>query len=284
MLGSKFRKLRKARGTSIKQTAEGITSASRLQRWEDGKGEMPIDKVLMLLDKLHLQSDELIDNSDNLKIYTVLVEEAVKNNDVNSLRKTAKELLNFHNANPQNKRLFFQTAIACNFLVDATNEQLMSQQDLLRLKLYFSSVEKWSQENALLFANTQYLLSDQTIYLVSRSLYSELVDLKPEGAFYYLALNALINAMFVLLKKQSFEKGKFILDQLSKLDLPDRYSDEKIRINYAVTVFSYLKTGSTAEMDEFLNGLKSIGLENKVAEFELGFKQFQELNKSAKQG
>ena len=193
-------------------------------------------------------------------------------------KKIAKELLKFHYDNPKNQKCFFQTAIACNFFMDAANKQLMLQDDLLRLQFYFISIEKWSQENALLFANTQYLLSDQTIYVVSRSLYSELIDLDPKGAFYYLALNALLNAVFVLLKKQSFKNAEFILHQLKKLDLPDKYADEKIRINYADTVFAYLKTGSTQEMNIFLDGLKAIGLKNKIAEFKLGFEQFKRLN------
>ncbi|WP_025080619.1 helix-turn-helix domain-containing protein [Lactobacillus hamsteri] len=51
MLGEKFRKLRKAKGINIYKAAEGITSKSSLQRWENGQGEMSIEKVMALLKK-----------------------------------------------------------------------------------------------------------------------------------------------------------------------------------------------------------------------------------------
>lgn len=275
MLGQKFRELRKSQRKSIKEVAEGITSFSSLRRWENGEGEMPVNKVIQLLDKLHIQTDELLNNSANLDIYTVGVEEAVKNNDVETLDKLAHKLLDLHCEALDNSRVFFQAAIACNFYMDFTNKNLMQRDDLLRLKAYFSSIENWTQENVLLFANTQLLLSANDIYLNSRSLVTDLIyGEKKDYSFWHLAVTALLNAVASLIKKKDFTDAQFILRQFRTLDLSDKYLNEKLKIKYFNTFFDYLNTGSTYKMDMFLSGLDVVGLNDKRKEFELGFEQF----------
>lgn len=60
MLGEKFRELRKQQGISIIKVSEGITSASRLQRWENNKGEMSIEKVINLLNRINIRPNEFL--------------------------------------------------------------------------------------------------------------------------------------------------------------------------------------------------------------------------------
>lgn len=281
MLGQKFRELRKAQRKSIKEVAEGITSFSSLRRWENGEGEMPINKVMQLLDKLHIQTDELLNNSANLNIYTIGVEEAVKDNDVETLDKLAHKLLNLHYEAVGNSRVFFQAAIACNFYMDFTNKNLMQRDDLLRLKAYFSGIENWTQENVLLFANTQLLLSANNIYVSSRSLIADLTyGKKKDDSFWHLAITALLNAVASLIKKKDFTDAKFILRQFKTINLSDKYLSEKLKIKYFSTFFDYLDTSSPDKMNMFLSGLDAVGLNNKRKEFELGFSQFKKMNNS----
>lgn len=277
MLGKKFRELRKSQHKSINEVAKGITSFSSLRRWENGEGEMSVNKVMQLLDRLHIQAIELMNNSVNLDIYTDGVNEAVKDNDIDTLSKLAHKLLKLYHEAPSNEKLFFQAAIACNFYLDFTDKKLMKKEDLMRLKSYFSKIEDWTQENVLLFANTQLLLAPQDIYTVSRSLISDLTFWNKNYNFKYLSINALLNATVCLLKKKAFNEARFVFKQLKTFKLSDKYLDEKVRINYFETVCDYLDTKSTYKMDIFLSGLDAIGLNYKREEFELGFSQFKKL-------
>lgn len=277
MLGKKFRDLRKSKGMTIKAVSKDITSPSSLQRWEKGQGEMSIEKIEKLLNKLHIQSDELIDNSDILDIYTIAVEKAVKENDVASLKRITEKLLEYYYADMGNDQLFFEAAIACNFYMDFSNVCLFKKSDLLRLESYFSRVEIWTQEDILLFANTELLMSPQNIYLNSRKIYSKLVETSDNFSYRYLAVNALISAIFCLIKKQSYKEAEFVFKRVKAIDLSDKYLDEIIRINYLDTLFEYLKTDDLSKMNVFLTGLRNTGLESKAKEFELGFSQFLKL-------
>ncbi|WP_277950087.1 hypothetical protein [Lactobacillus sp. LL6] len=263
----------------MRKVAENITSPSSLQRWENGQGEMSVEKVGKLLNKLHIQSDELIDNSNILDIYTATIEKAVKDNDEKSLKKIAKKLINYYYRNPESEQLFFKAAIACNFYMDFTNECLLENDDLVRLKLYFSKIEVWNQEDILLFANTELLLPALSIYINARKIYSALVEEKENFYYKYLAMNALISAVFCLIEKQDFENARFIFKQIKTIDLSDKYLNEITRINYLNTLFKYLETDDLTKMNEFLTGLRNIGLESKAKEFELGFSKFIKLRK-----
>lgn len=280
MLGQKFRELRKAQRKSIKEMAGGITSYSSLRRWENGEGEMPINKVMQLLDKLHIQTGELLSNSANLDIYTIGVEEAVKNNDVETLARLAHKLLDLHYEAVDSSRVFFQAAIACNFYMDFTNTNLMQKTDLLRLRAHFLNIEDWTQENVLLFANTQLLLSAEDIYQIARSLFSFLVgkENSSDKDFYRLSVNALVNAIPCLIKKRDFRNAKFILKQVKILKLSPRYLYERLRVNYFEILLNYLDTKNANEMNRFLSGLDTVGLHDIRKEFDLGFSQFKRMS------
>lgn len=273
MLGKKFRELRKNRKLSIESVAKGITSSSSLQRWESGEGSMPVEKVSQLLVKIHYQLEEL-DDINKLDVYIDDIEKAYQSNNVEMLKKLSLFLLKAYYTQPKDIHIFLQAAIACNYYMDFTNENLLSKSEIIRLKARFTNIETWSEEDVFFFGNIQLLLSAYDVYKISRSLYSYLIDQNQTGAFYQMSVNTLVNSVFVLLKKKAFKQSDFLLNQVEKLKLSEEYVNEQIRINYAKTVFNYLKTGSTQKMEVFLSGLEQAGLKTAVTDFKRGFSQF----------
>lgn len=277
MLGKKFKELRQSKKMSMDETVKGITSKSSLQRWESGKGSMSIKKVESLLERIHVQPSEFLSGKDNLGIYTSKVETMYEKNDIEGLYHLAKKLLDEYELHPSNEKIFFQAAIASNYYMDFTNKNLLSQNNIFKLIIYFSSIEVWTEESVLFFGNIQLLIPTQNVYKFSRSLYSYLIEQKKSGTFYRMAINTLINSIFVLLKKLDFNNANSLLKQMKSLKLSKKYSSDLIRINYAETVFDYLKTGNTNKMNEFLTNLTAIGLVNEAENFKLGFLQFKKI-------
>lgn len=275
MLGEKFRKLRKAKGINIYKAAEGITSKSSLQRWENGQGEMSIEKVLKLLNRIHIDPTEFITQDQPINDFLKKLRTLYAENNVNKIEEIANSYLKEHYDDPTNQLLLFQAASAGNMYMDFTNENLLGKDDILRLRFYFSTIEKWTWESLLYFGNTQLLMEPDDIYKNSRSLFSYLIDGKYKSDFYHSSVGALLNAVFVLLKKKSFKYAKSLLESIKNLNLSNEgYSTDLIRIHYAETVFNYIETNSTQEMELFLDNLESIGLKGQVESFKLGFKQF----------
>ncbi|GAA3630465.1 Rgg/GadR/MutR family transcriptional regulator [Lactobacillus hamsteri] len=278
MLGEKFRKLRKAKGINIYKAAEGITSKSSLQRWENGQGEMSIEKVMALLKKVHVQPDEFVRSLNDLKVYTKNVTVAYQNNDINELKDMASNLLNIYYLDHKNKKVFFQAAIACNYYMDFTNINLLNKNDVLRLRAYFSSIKNWTRENIVIFGNVQLLLDGEYVYATARSLLSCLIDNKNDDDFINkMAVTSLLNAVFVLIKKKSIKKACKLLTQIKHLKCINELHFSQIRIKYAEKVFSCIKRKNTQEMDDFLADLKSIGLIQQANDFALGFSQMKNI-------
>lgn len=98
MLGQKFRKLRQCKNISLDKACEDITSKSSLQRWESGIAEMSYNKVLKLLNRIHIQPKEFIDliQSSELNAYVEPLEEPVKNNDIEKIKDLALLFLKLH--------------------------------------------------------------------------------------------------------------------------------------------------------------------------------------------
>lgn len=278
MLGAKFRKLRKAKNINLYKASEGITSKSSLQRWENGQGEMSIEKVIALLKKIHVQPDEFVRSLNDLKVYTKDVSVAYQNNDISKLKSIANNLLTIHYLDPTDQKIFFQAAIACNYYMDFTNVNLLNENDILRLRAYFSSIKNWTRENIIIFGNVQLLLDGEYVYIIARSLLSCLIDNKTDDdSLNKMGVTSLLNAVFVLIKKESIDKACKLLTQIKNLKYIDELHFSQIRIKYAEKVFSCIKSKNTQEMDDFLADLKSVGLIQQADDFALGFSQMKKI-------
>lgn len=280
-LGNKFKKLRKRKKINIYDACENITSKSSLQRWENGQGEMSIEKVFKLLDRIHIQPKEYVDDlvgHSKLSIYTQKVAMNYQKNDISALKRDAIFLLQAYQANKENIQVFFQAAIACNFYMDLSNENLFKNyEDIVRLKAKFLFIESWTRENVVFFANTQLLIPAEDVYKISRSLYSYLFDHNQVNKFYTMAVNALLNAVFVLFKKRDIKHANRLLENIKTLNLPDELTNEIIRINYADAISDFINKKSILKINMLLSGLKLAGLEKLASDYKLGFSQFKEI-------
>jgi len=59
-IGEKFRKLRKEQNITLVQASKGICDPSNLSRWENGKITLEFNKVLALLNHIHVTPTEFI--------------------------------------------------------------------------------------------------------------------------------------------------------------------------------------------------------------------------------
>lgn len=261
------------------QVSKGITSRSSLQRWESGQGEMAIEKVSQLLARIHIQPEEYIDKvgMSKLKIYTQGVEEAYAKNDVHELKRIALILLKKYADDKDNIQLLFQTAVACNFYLDLSNVNLFPHQEKIRLKSYFLAINDWSVENVLLFGDVQCLLSVTDVYVFARSLLSYLVDQPHNNHFFAIAIDTLLNAVFVLIKGKRVAQARQLLKQIEGLQISEKYSDKRIRIKFMETLFDFIKSGSDSSFQDLVQSLHVLGFNKQANDFEFAFHQIKDI-------
>ena len=216
--GIKFRKLRKQQHLSLKQAAEGVTSRQTLENWELGKGDMDFTKVLLLLRKIHVQPIDFLENSvsEYLRQITGEISSMYVNDQTDNLHQYAQHALNVSHDNVKDKIAFFRACVACNYLLDLTGKDLMNKSDKLRLNSFFNKVqnedEHWYYEDVYFFGNTQSVLNARKIYELAYSLnYYAKGHSTSNKEWTTAVLNTLINALFVLVKKD--------IDLARRLDL-----------------------------------------------------------------
>ncbi|MGN1272510.1 MAG: helix-turn-helix domain-containing protein [Lactobacillus sp.] len=275
MLGEKFRELRKSQNKSISEMAKNITSPSSLRRWECGEGEMSISKVILLLNKLHITPKEFMDivDTEDDDFYEVEISMYYEKNEVQKLKELIDVSKEYHLEHPANKKYLFRDAIACNYYMDLTGQNLFSEDDVLRLKAYLLPTENWTQENVLLFGNTQLLLPAEAIFEISNSIYSYLFYDESARTFYVMALNTLLNAVFCLIKKKNTLMATKLLRKIDMLNVPSKFTNERIRINFMKALLDYVHTQDSSSMNTFLQSLNSLGFSEKVADFSFAFDQ-----------
>lgn len=279
MLGEKFRELRKSKKITIVEACRGITSPSSLQRWERGEGQMAIEKVIKLLNRIHIEPKEYIDRVDisDDDVYYQDIGEAYNTGNSEMLKNLAIFLLDLHRKDLKNKHILFQAAIACNYYMDLTKLNIFPKEDTFRLNAYLANIEDWTQEDVIIFHNTQLLLSTENIFKFARSLYSFLIEEEKITSFYLMAVNALLSAAFVLLKRKNLASAQEILNQVKNLDLPEKYVIELIKIKYISALVDYIENNDDTMLKSLVKNLSALGLTEKAQDFKVGFEQIKEM-------
>lgn len=281
MLGKIFRELRKNKGISIIEASQGITSPSSVQRWENNQGQMSIEKVLQLLNRIEIQPDEFLAKANilDLNLMEKKISKAYQSNNVEQLKELATSLLAASNLHSSNNQIFIHAAIACNYYLDLSNHNLFNEdrKNVLRLRTILLSVKKWDQKDVALFGNTILLLSIYDIQKISNSLLGWLIYQDNPRMFFTMAVNTLINAVVALLKKKAPKMAYDLLVQIKHIHLSKRNINEIVKIQFLCAFFEYLETNDSYIMTNFFQSLSYFGMEEVVADYKLGLSQLEEV-------
>lgn len=231
-LGYKYRLIRKSKQISLKSAAHDITSVSHLSDWENGKTLMDIELVLQLLERINIEPYDFFDQNgvSKLHFYTEDVIQMYAENDIQGLKEMFNIIKTNYELNPQDKKLFFKISIVANFYMDLTERNLLSNKDIAILQLRFSDLDTWYIEDIVLFGNIQLLLPSSSIYRTTRSLIS--CSIENDDINNKMVLNTIINAIFVLLKKQEPILASNILTILKHQSIFEKHASEIIRIEF----------------------------------------------------
>lgn len=281
MLGTIFRQLRKQRGKSIIEVSQNIISPSSVQRWENNHGEMSIDKVIQLLNKIDIQPDEFLAKAKllDLDMAEDNIRKAYQINDLSKLKEIAESLLATHYLKPNDTKRFIHAAIACNYYLDLSDENLFNKEseNVTKLRTMLVSIENWNQNEVSIFGNTILLLSAYDIQKIATSLYNYLTFQDNTHTFFVMSINTLINAVVALLKAKTPQLAYDLLTKIKYINLSERNSNEIIKIHFLDAFFSYLKTDDKYTMTAFFHNLIFLGMEEKVRDFKLGLCQLEKL-------
>ncbi|WP_251716519.1 hypothetical protein [Lactobacillus agrestimuris] len=126
----------------------------------------------------------------------------------------------------------------------------------------------------ILFANVQLLLDPTAVYKLSRSLLSEMYENN------IVSLNesiAILNAVFVLIKKKEVTKAEKLLSIIKKMNFDDNDLLVKIRIQFVEQLINYLNTRDKDKISNFLFMIKEVFDQQLYSDYMFAFQQIKEI-------
>lgn len=248
--GQKYRKLRVLHHISLVNAAKNVTNKSTLAEWEKGKDNLSWCKVIQLLFNIHIQPIEFLEDSVSSQLYGAITNIAVayRRNDMQQLIIIFKENLKKYEGDTKSKDYMFQAAIAANFYEDLSEHNVCPSILKDKIILYFSNIidnkNFWCYEDIFYFGLITQLLDARHLHGFSLKLL-EYIEKNPIDSKVWneLAINALLNADFSLMKKD-LKKAEELYNRLDILEAIDNYAELIIRKKFLESLIQYLKNNS----------------------------------------
>ncbi|KRM86726.1 helix-turn-helix domain-containing protein [Lacticaseibacillus thailandensis] len=177
MMGAEFRRLRRREGASLKDVAGGIVSLGALSKFEGGSADMPINKLVAMLQRMGVSLQEFVSGFDplvgNRDSLMTVVNALSAQNDVSGLKQlvTRKQARYTRRQTPLD---FQQLLIAAGAYFALSQDNRLNATEQLILKDWFGPKVAWSEANVVTFRYACVLLAPTMCAEVANRLFGEI--------------------------------------------------------------------------------------------------------------
>ncbi|MCT0197801.1 hypothetical protein EFM06_09420 [Lactobacillus helveticus] len=207
---------------------------------------------------MHIQPDEFLGSNTPSQLANLYKQSMIAYyySDISALKKLAQRYLELYKDSPK-KVYILQASVACNFYEDLTTENVFPSYLQIKLNEYFSNLETWTYENILYFSCTQLL------FRLSKSLINFSIENHINRQNWHsLLLEAILNAIFALLKMKQLDKAKELVDGFYTMKFNENFIVEQIRINFMTSLIQYTSTKDKSEIQSQLLSIKNLRLDH----------------------
>lgn len=224
MLGHDFHELRERRAISLKVAAGATTSAATLSKFENGVGDIGIDRLVHCLDNMGSSLLEFASMSDPSTgnpqsfLHRAIAAYNVRN-EAELQFLTAQQGAKYR----ENHRLvdFHDYVSAAGLYCDLVGENLLPAAQLHELCVELVGASSWGEGEITEFGNAVVLLDDECLYDVTLNLLVHLKDIQMHSsAFYQDAWSALLNALDAFILHDSTHADDLI-NRFDTYDIPE---------------------------------------------------------------
>lgn len=262
-LGEKYRELRKSQGVTLINAATNICSASNLSRWENGKIKLNFKTVVMLLDKIHIDTNEFL-NYSNFTMDNQIpndVMQAITSKNTAEIKKLTSIYLDIYRKSNNVYHLYLVTILSNKYLL-LTEQNIFPLKAQIRLCNYLSNVTSWSLFNLSILGNSVLLIKPKQIYALSMQIINNFDFEENDQVLTGLvtALSTLSDAIISLIMRNDLLHAQKLIFKVQNIAIPNYLSFFNLTFSFLGKLVQYIKNNDDKPILRFIDDTLNLGM------------------------
>lgn len=237
----KFKAIRKQRKLSLKTLGKIAGSATSISDFENGHTNLSKDVLFKLLGFMIVEINEFFEwkdfQDDDFYITIQQIEDALSNNDIQTLSKVKTELLELSSKKEQ--YIYLIISLVLEVMICELQQETVRQEVILQLTDYFFSLEYWTNLDVGLFGNlVPYLTTEALVVFTNTILDSIPQSLK--NNLDRIKIDTVLNCLSAFIERKEQGASQKLLCLLFQKKYPNYFLFEKLYLYELQAIFDYL--------------------------------------------
>lgn len=278
-LGVLLKEIRVSRKMTLETLADNILSIAQLSKFENGKTNITVDKLLQLLDRLNITYEEFFAEAkkftkSHIESLSVIMSRKYIEQDVHALNTLYKSQVEaYEKTNIQFYNL--NSIIIASLLENLTKEKRVTESMRNEVSEYLFEVENWRSYEVLLFGNCIHILKLSMLKMITGELLKSPILSVQTSKNRQMKIQLLYNVALKMIEADEVQFTKQLINEIkSSLENDESLLLDRLRVHYLEGYLNY-HCGERAEgirlMKETLDTLDIFDCQNLKRNFNSHF-------------
>lgn len=237
----KFKAIRKQRKLSLKTLGKIAGSATSISDFENGHTNLSKDVLFKLLGFMIVEINEFFEWKDfqDDDFYKIIqqIEDALSNNDIQTLSKVKTELLELSSKKEQ--YIYLIISLVLEVMICELQQETVKQEVILQLTDYFFSLEYWTNLDVGLFGNLVPYFTTEALVVFTNTILGNIPQ-SPKNNLDRIKIDTVLNCLSAFIERKEQGASQKLLCLLFQKKYPNYFLFEKLYLYELQAIFDYL--------------------------------------------
>ena len=237
----KFKAIRKQRKLSLKTLGKIAGSATSISDFENGHTNLSKDVLFKLLGFMIVEINEFFEWKDfqDDDFYKTIqqIEDALSNNDIQTLSKVKTELLELSSKKEQ--YIYLIISLVLEVMICELQQETVKQEAILQLTDYFFSLEYWTNLDVGLFGNLVPYFTTEALLVFTNTILDNIPQ-SPKNNLDRIKIDTVLNCLSAFIERKEQVASQKLLCLLFQKKYPNYLLFEKLYLHELQAMFDYL--------------------------------------------
>ena len=237
----KFKAIRKQRKLSLKTLGKIAGSATSISDFENGHTNLSKDVLFKLLGFMIIEINEFFEWKDfqDDDFYKTIqqIEDALSNNDIQTLSKIKKERLELSSKKEQ--YIYLIISLVLKVMICELQQETVKQEAILQLTDYFFSLEYWTNLDVGLFGNLVPYFTTEALLVFTNTILDNIRQ-SPKNNLDRIKIDTVLNCLSAFIERKEQGASQKLLCLLFQKKYPNYFLFEKLYLHELQAIFDYL--------------------------------------------